>query len=1054
MRCSECGSENDLARKFCGECGKPLRDHEIKNGVGAAANTYDERRHLTVLFSDLVDSTSIASRLDPEDWRDIVTTYQHSAAEAVARYGGHVAQYQGDGIVVYFGYPAAHEDDAERAIRAGLAIVEAIETTNRVHEARPSELLSVRVGIHTGYAVVSQTGEIFGDTPHIAARAQSAAMPNTVVMTSATYELVSELFVSDSLGPYSLKGIREPIELYRAVQPTGTRPRLGLHARRSLTPFVGRDEELRRLVDCWTNSCKGRGEMLLVTGEPGVGKSRLVQRFRQEIADSPHVWLEAAADPFYQTTPFRAVTGLWQQSFQSHLRDTPEERTERAIRSLVRAGLVPGDVLAIIAPLFDLVSGKDRPDTVVAPDQRRKRLLEVLTQWVIGLARVQPIIIVIEDLQWIDPSSMELLELLSNAAADAAILLLCTARSGYRHELSRRTRFAELVVQALNPTYSREMLNVIVGRGLVSDPTIDLLVTRSGGVPLFLEELILTMVEQGVSPISSQIPASLHDSLTARLDRLGSSKWIAHIAAVLGYEFDFEILLAVSKRSEGDLRRELGRLAEAGLIYASSSIKGHYLFKHALVRDAAYEALLRRSRRQLHLDVANVIVKDFARIAESHPEILARHWSAGGDVVQAITAWRKSADAASARHAFREAEKGYQHAIDLLRTLPVTTERDAKELDLINALVTALQVTRGYAAPETMEANSRARELAEKTGNLSQLFLRMTATWAGVVNAGGYGAAATLVQQMRDLAEDERSPQALGLSAMAQVTTRFFRGELALAEEAYCRSLEWLRHPVLTKIPGVVATSFGYASWTAWAAGRIPLARERIAHALSSTESPPSAYDQAYGQFMAASLAFFLGELETASSYGKQGLALSEQYGFAVIAGASRAVTGAALAASGEAREGKAMLAQSLADLDAIGSRISATRYLSEYAYAQGLCGEIDEGLATAEKALSANPDELVYRPDAIRVRGVLHRMKHDFEAAETEFCDAMEMARKIGAKSWELRAALDLARLFCSRGEDVKVHHLLEPLCKSMEEAATGKDFIAAMNFISIAEA
>jgi class 3 adenylate cyclase len=439
LTCPNCSFENPPGFDFCGQCAAALSppvgglvfaSAPVSASPGEPAEVAGERRHLTVLFCDLVGSTAIAARLDPEQWRETLAGFHRVAAEAITHFDGHVAKYLGDGVMAYFGWPAAHDNDAERAARAGLALLDAIAKLN---EQPGYAKLSARVGIDSGLVVIGKgagnEAEVFGDVPNIAARVQAAAEPGTVAITDATHRLVSGLFVVEDCGARELKGIERPLRLYRVIRPSGMRGRFpAMAAMRGMTPFVGREDELRSLLNRWERVRDGEGQVVTIIGEGGIGKSRLVQRFREELAATPYSWLECATAPFFQNTPFYAVADMLQQSFHWDTSHTVKQRLAALEASLGLAGLDPNQAVPLIAPLLDLPIGTRYPPLSMAPDQQRKRLLATVVTWAFGAAKAQPLVIATEDLHWADPSTLELTQLLVEQGAHARLLLLYTAR--------------------------------------------------------------------------------------------------------------------------------------------------------------------------------------------------------------------------------------------------------------------------------------------------------------------------------------------------------------------------------------------------------------------------------------------------------------------------------------------------------------------------------------------------------------------------------------------------------------------------------------------------
>ena len=555
-RCPKCGSENAPEAIFCSQCGAaidaagPLREAEPRVGRAepGGSSLTGERRHLTVLFCDLAGSTGIATRLDPEQWRETVDGYHRAAAEAITRFDGHVAKYLGDGVMAYFGWPAAHDNDAERAARAGLAILDAIAKLN---EQPGHALLSARVGIDSGLVVIGKgagnEAEVFGDTPNLAARVQAAAKPGTVAITDATHRLVAGLFVVEDCGAQELKGIERPQKLYRVVRPSGMRGRFpAMAAMRGMTSFVGREDELRSLLNRWERVREGEGQVVTIIGEGGIGKSRLLQRFREEIAATPYTWLECATAPFFQNTPFYAVADMLQQSFHWEASHTVEQRLAALEASLGLAGLDPAEAVPLIAPLLELPVGTRYPPLSMAPDQQRKRLLATVVAWTFGAAKAQPLVIATEDLHWADPSTLELTQLLVEQGTPARLLLIYTARPEFHAPWPMRAHHTQINLNRLTAGNVRTMVAQVAAKIALSDETVATVVERTGGVPLFVEELTRAVLESGDAKLTGrEIPATLHDSLMARLDRLGPAKEVIQIGAVIGNEFSYELLRAV-----------------------------------------------------------------------------------------------------------------------------------------------------------------------------------------------------------------------------------------------------------------------------------------------------------------------------------------------------------------------------------------------------------------------------------------------------------------------------------------------------------------------------
>ena len=1054
--CPRCGAENASVAKFCGECGAslhtPVAAPVTETARVQAREVIGERRHLTVLFSDLVGSTEISARLDPEEFREIESDYLGAVAEAITRFDGFVAKYLGDGVMAYFGWPQAHDNDAERAARAGLAIVDAVGALNQHDRQGTRPRLSVRVGIDSGTVVIGKGGgsdsEVFGDTANMASRVQSAADPDTVIVTPVVNRLVSGLFVVEERGAHQLKGIAEPVALYRIMRLSSVRNRLAASIVHGLTPFVGRDDETRLLWNRWERTNDGEGQVVLISGEAGIGKSRLVRQFRKQLAPTPHLWLECAGSPYYQNTPLYPIADMLQQGFAQRGDGSDASKLSELERDLERAGLKPAEAVPLIAPLLNLPVGEKYPPLMLSPEQQRKRLLTSLAGWLFGAP--QSVVMAVEDLHWFDASSLELMQLLIEQAATARVMLVCTARPEFRAPWTPRAHHSHLNLTRLNARDVRKMVESVVAQSVFSTAAVEQVIERTGGVPLFVEELTRAVLERDDARLSTrEIPTTLHDSLMSRLDRLGSAKEVAQIASVIGRDFPYELLRTVSSMPEGELQSSLAKLADADLIHTRGiPPEADYTFKHALIQDAAYEALLKSRRRELHRQVAISMTEKFPAMAETQREVIARHWTDAGEAAPAIAAWRKAGDAAFDRYAFKETENAYRHALDLIRAQTESRERDAQELELMNRLIPMLQLAKGWAAPEAAEAIAYAQSLAEKTDNFAQLLLQVVGAFVSAISRGDLPAASGLAAQISDLAVREGSSAVAGLARVGEVTTRYFGGDLSGAEEHFLAGAS-LFEIAGERFPSTVASGFGFGSHIAWMLGRADTALDRIHRAIAGATNLKSPFELAYAQYLAAMLHLFTREFADAKTYASNSVALSDEYGIKQYGAGSLVFLGVAEAALGHPAEGMPIINLGLKGLNESGAAIAMTLYLSWVAVAQLLDGKMPEALATIERALKVNPQELAWRPEAIRIRGELRRQLGQTGEAETDFHDAIALAQQIGAKAWELRAAISLARMLRQRGDLAEARNLLAPLYASFTEGFDTPDLIDAKSLL-----
>jgi class 3 adenylate cyclase/tetratricopeptide (TPR) repeat protein/ribosomal protein L40E len=1056
-RCLRCGAENPPDAIFCGDCGAPLNAADLaaiteyQPGLGelaegtsrATAGTQaqsneGERRRLSVLFCDLVGSTAIAAALDPEEWLETVRGYQQVAAEEIIRFGGHVAQYLGDGIMAFFGWPEAHDNDAERAARAGLAILEAIATLDEL-PARPR--LSARIGIDSGAVVVDAGGgkepAIFGDTPNIAARTQAAADPGTLLITAKTHRLVSGLFVVEDRGAHPLKGIELPIQLFRVIQPSGVRGRFEAAAARGLTPFVGREDESRILTNRWERARTGEGQVVLVAGEAGIGKSRLVQRFHEAIAGTPHIWVECATEQFYQNTPFYPVIDMLRQSFrwgsrgQKRIDSTAEvspdgevgeaQRLAALEASLELAGLKAAEAIPLIAPLFNLTVPAERyPASILAPEQQRKHLLATLVAWTLGGARVQPLVIVTEDLHWADPSTLELIEMLVEQGATSPLLLIYTARPEFHPQWPAQAHHTQITLNRLDPHDVRSMIQQVAAQKALSDEAVTTVVERTGGVPLFVEELTRAVIERGGATADREIPATLHDSLMARLDRLGPAREIAQVAAVIGREFSYELLHAVHPIKEAKLQSALKQLIDAELVFVRGvPPKAIYTFRHALIRDAAYEALLKRRRRQLHRHISETLEECFPELVKSQAEIAAYHCTEAGLIDQAVRHWQKAAERALTRSANAEAIVNLNKGLELIAKLPDNADRIAREVKLSLMLTTPLIAIKGYAATEVERTCDRARELCAVLKDPVRTFTVCGSLSSIYFNRGELQTAIAMGDQMLQIAQSQQNPVLLMWAHYSLGFALADRGELISAREHFERSLgcydpsqDYLRYYV--QDPGITGSTRLARLLFALGYPEAALRHGREAVTLGRKLSHP--YSLCFALGYLGEIHSELGEYVQAERLEEEAIALASQHGLVFMATLGAIWRGSALIGQGCNHEGLELIETGLTRLrtELPGEERLYQKYLLAAAYEK--LRQPREGLALTQEIFGdiKQTGKRNMESDLYRLVGDLMLLESDANnaAAEQSFRNAIASARSQQAKTCELRAATSLARM------------------------------------------
>ncbi len=1044
LQCLTCGEANRTPAKFCGQCGASLQNISLTESKPQSpveriepprpldpAIVKGERRHLTVLFCDLVGSTGIATNLDPEDWREVIDIYHDGATEAVKRFGGYVAQLLGDGLLAYFGYPKAHEDDPQHAVLAGLAILDGMAALNERIASKRLPKLTVRIGIHSGSVVVDESdskgARVYSDVPNIASRVETAAAPGTVLISGAVHHLVSGLFVVEDRGAQPFKGVEDPVQLYRVIQPSGARRRLPV---RGLTPFIGRQDELSLLLNRWDQVREGEGQLMLVLGEAGIGKSRLVQRFHEQIADTPHTWLECAAASLHQNTPFYAVTELLEQGFQWRGEQTSEERIASLEATLKSAEVKLGEALPLIARLANLPIPDRYSPLQMPPDQQRKRLLATIAAWALGSARIQPMVIVVEDLHWADPSTLEVIQVLVEQDAMAPLLIICTARPEFRAPWPLRAHHAQLTLDRLNARTASEMVSHLATEGKLTPNTVEAMVKRSAGVPLFVEELTHAVIESNdLRPALVEIPATLRDLLMARLDRLGEAREIAQVAAVLGHQFSWEMLSAIAPIEDEKLVAALKTLAEAGLLLEQGTPpEANYRFRHALIQETAYQSLLRTKRQRFHRRIAEVMEERFPVSGETQPGLLAFHLTEAGLSQQAIPQWQAAAQKAIERSANAEAISHLTKALEMLKKLPESRSRAQQELALQIALGASLMPTKGYASPEVENVHRRARELYNEVGESPQFFPMLFGSWQFYSVRAEYNTARELGEQLVSMARGAHDPELLIEAHVARGNTLSFLGELVLAREHLEHAIalydpqRYRSHDfVYAEDPGV--HSLSYATLVLWLLGYPDQARKRSREAFAMAQELSHPFSLAFALVHVLYVHRFSHEVKATEERARELTALSTEHGFPITLAAGAAHLGWSLAEQGLGEEGIAQIRQAINTWRATGSTLFYQPFLlGMLAEACGKVGLSEDGLSVLAEALAIadKTGERFWESELYRLKGEL-TLQSQFQGArfkvrdEAEGCfrKAIEIARRQSAKSLELRAVMSLSRLW-----------------------------------------
>jgi TOMM system kinase/cyclase fusion protein len=1027
-----------------------------------------ERRQLTVMFCDLVDSTTLSGQLDPEDLREVVRAYQDTCAKVIARFEGHIAQYLGDGLLVYFGYPLAHEDDAQRAVRAGLGMIEALGQLNTRLGQERGVHLAARLGIHTGLVVVGDVGGgprqeqlALGETLNLAARLQGVAAPNTLVISATTFQLLGGFFACQPLGTPPLKGQAQPLAVYRVLYESMARSRLEAVGRTGWTPLVGREQESGLLRERWAQVKEGVGQVGLLSGEAGIGKSRLVQVLTEHVTAEPQSWLTPCqCSPYYQNTALYPMIDLLERvALRFEREESPQQKLSKLEGFLVQYGLPLAETVPLFAALLSLPLPADYAPLPLSPEQQKHHTLHALLTILLRIAAQQPVLFVMEDLHWVDPTTLELLSLLVDQGPTARILVLLTFRPDFSPPWTGRAHLTQVTLPRLPRQQATEMTDRVAHGKALPPEVVEQVVTKTDGVPLFVEELTKMVLESGLlqeredryelrGPLPPlAIPTTLHDSLMARLDRLATVKGLAQLGATLGREFSYALLHAVSPWDETTLQRGLHQLVEAEFLYQQGlPPQATYIFKHALIQDTAYQSLLRSTRQQHHQRIAQVLEAHFPALCETQPELLAHHYTEAGLSAQAMSYWQRAGQRAVERSANLEAVAHLTQGLELLATLPETPERAQQELIMQTTLGPALINTKGQAAPEVLDTYARARELCQQVGETPQLFQVLRGLWYFYLHRVELQTARELGEQLLTLAEHV-ADSALRLEAhYALGNTLNYMGEFAAAQAHFAQGIarydpqQHRSHAFrYGQDPGVICRA--YAGVTLWYLGYPDQALQRSHEALTLARELAHPFSLGNAMFFAAWLHQFRREWHLAQERAEAAIANGVEQGNAVLRAGGTIFRGWALAerspepgaGQGQGEEGIVQMQQGLTAWRATGAAVFQPYGLALLATASAKAGQHEAGLTLLVEALALTNDKGERRWEAAlyRLRGelLLARSAEHHAEAETCFHQALDVARQQQAKSWELRAATSLARLWQHQGKRTEASELLAPI-------------------------
>jgi class 3 adenylate cyclase len=1044
----------------------PAADQErAREGPPAVLRRQAERRQMTVMFCDLVDSTQLARRLDPEDLKAVMEAYQRACGAVIERYEGHVSQYRGDGIEAYFGWPAAQEDAAERAVRAGLEIVEAVKAIES------AESLSVRVGISTGIVVIGETGfgdpstpsGAVGDTPYVAARLQTLATPSSVVIAEATSRLVSAWFDQEELGPKNLKGIVEPVQAFRVRRVREESSRFQAAHATALTPLVGRRTELALLQQRWRDATDGEGQVVLVSGVPGIGKSRIVHELEKWIEGEPRFSLRFQCSPHYMQSALFPVIQQMERLADLAAEDSNDAKLDKLERLLSLATERVHKAVPFVAEMMSIPIESRYAPLGLTAQQVKAQTLFVLVEFMLGLSAKRPVFCLLEDAQWIDPSTQELLDLVVGQIEKARILLVVTHRPDYHPRSGVHGNVSALTLSRLTRHDVAEMVKLALREQTVSTSVMKRIIDESDSIPLFVEELARGAVEAGginehgtnnerTEPSATwSVPDSLRDSLVARLDRAPQGRNVAQMAAVMGREFSYDMLLRVSSMSNAELDSALTHLQQSEIVQQiSGGPSTRYAFKHALVRDAAYESLLRSSRRELHARVGAVIEQEQPEVVTGQPELLAHHYSLAGDAQSAVRFWLLGGQRARSRSANVEATRQFQKALESLQSLPETAERSETELEIQLSLGLCFIAVSGYSADDTRRSFERACSLSAQLGEPHKEIQAIFGLWGHYWMKARHDRAIGLGETLLARAELIHDPIAVIVGHRMLGSTLFTLGDFVRARQHLERAV------ASPERPGTEGLSLAYAvdpriaarlmlAWDLWILGYPKQALDNVLQALEQAVQRADPYSLAFAHYVTSAVQLLRGEPQDSLAHADLSLEVSREHRISLYALYSRFGRGCALAKMGQREQAIVEIRHGIEE--AVRSNLEYMRgfMLGWLATVQAEVGDPETALWTIDVAFKHINDVAgrAWEAELYRLRGdsLLAARPDAVDEAERSYRDAVDVAQHQRARSLELRATTSLARLLRDRARSDEARRLLAPIYDQFTEGLDTAD-------------
>lgn len=1049
MQCPECGSAQDPDMRFCNQCGHSFTSEVKAEQVSQLqSSTYAERRQVSILFSDIVDSTSLSEKIDIEDLQILLHKYQVSCNRVISFYGGYLAKFLGDGILAYFGYPNAHGDDAQKAIQAGLGIVEGLKALNQELENELGLAIEVRVGIHTGMVVVGdmsssftlESNSIVGHATNLASRIQSIANPNEVVVSEATYNLTRGFFETKDYGKHNLRGVSKPIQIHRIIHENSERNRLDAYFE-NLTPFMGREEEQDTIKDLWLDSTSGHINTVHVIGEGGIGKSRLLLSIKDHVSMTPGAWItEIYCSSNHRNSSFYPVIQVLEKMIFKNDSLENDEVLTRIEGFVSMYGIPIEENVPLIADLLSIPNADRYGHLELTPQRKKSKTIELLTSILMRRADIQPVLFVAEDLHWADPSTFELLESLVSQKEDHAILIVLAYRPELNYQWSNTDKAKILRLEGLSRAEAEQIIRRVSNDIKIPEELIDFIISKSEGFPLYIEEITKGILESDIlikkeeyilsDKIEAlQIPSSLHDLLIAKLDRIPEARNIAQLASIIGREFSFDLLLMLTGMEESNLSNLLNKLIDSEILVLNTNLESEertYLFRHALIQDSAYSSLLKSTRKDFHILIAETLEKRSDGILEKQPEILAWHYKKGYDSLRSIQYWIKAGLLATQKSANIEAISHFREGLKLIQFVSDPMQKSGLELQLLSAMGPGLIATRGFADKEVGEVYLRAKEISEKIGIGPQIFIPIWGQWVYNLVRGNLDESENLAREMKRMGEETKDSSMLVEAFWTLGDTLYWQGEfnaalknLDGAIDIYDPKKHHLQAHIYGQDPGVAAHC--YKTYCLWQIGKPEQAQKEVEKAEALAVKLRHPFSIGWAKAFSFSLSMYNEDYESNIVKSMDAISYCQEQAYPFWLFAAMCNLGWSTALTGEAEKGLQILEEGLQGWDMIGSILVKPSYMNLHAEALILNDQVDKAIEVASQSilLAKQIQEVVTEVDSHRILAKCLRFASRLSEAEEAARFSLAYARKQGAVSNELKSAVELHDILKAKGKE-----------------------------------